>query len=217
MNKKIYKIINIAANLLIFLLMVVAVIVMIYVRESGALQESSWSALKYFTVLSNIFAGLTALMSAIYLFIDRKSILLNVLKFASTVSVALTFLTVILFLGPIYGYGLMYQNANLFMHLIVPVLAILQLLLLEERDENLNFITNFYAVVPMIAYGIFYMTNVIYHGGYGDINYDWYQFAAKGLGLGLVSFLVMAIVTFLISLLLYLGYKKINLTKNISE
>ena len=41
------------------------------------------------------------------------------LKYAATVSVGLTFLTVMLFLGPRFGYGAMFQGVNLWFHLLM--------------------------------------------------------------------------------------------------
>ena len=48
-----------------------------------------------------------------------------VLKFIGTVSVTVTFLTVVLFLAPFGDWGIMlFQGPNLVFHVIVPILAI---------------------------------------------------------------------------------------------
>lgn len=218
MNKKTYILLNIISNSVIFILMVTAFIMMFFFAQSEALAGSGWNALKYFTVLSNIYMGLISLISIIFIVMKKDSKILSIIKLTSTTSVTLTFMTVMAYLGPIYGYGLMFEGANLFMHLIIPVLAILHWLFLEPKRDDLKFIYSIYSIVPMILYGIVYLSNITYHGGYGNKNYDWYFFAAKGLGLGLVMFLIMIIVTYVFSIALYFGYKKINLiSKNVSD
>lgn len=78
----------------------------------GELAERGINSLKYFTVLSNLFAGLS---SVIWLISSREngkaSETVERLKYIAAASVALTFTVVMVFLGPLYGYPEMFNKA----------------------------------------------------------------------------------------------------------
>ena len=98
------------------------------------------------------------------------------------------------FLGPLYGYAAMFTGANLFFHMIVPVSAIAEIVLLSDqtytvRDNNL-------AVIPPLIYGAVYLINIALNGigEWPDTN-DWYQFLAWGYPVGIFIFAVICLVT----------------------
>ncbi len=170
---------------------------MVFDVESGRLSASGLASLKYFTVLSNLLCGAA---SVIYLF--KKSNGVRTFKFTATVAAALTFAVVLFFLGPLYGYASMYRGANLWMHLIVPVAAIIDLCVFDESCA-IPFRATFSAVVPMLIYGIAYVLNLLINGigEWPDTN-DWYGFMNWGVAGGVLIFAGIALVTWVIALVL---------------
>ena len=161
----------------------------------GTLSQNGLGNMKYFTILSNF---LEAAASAAWLAdTHRNGIAGNCserLKYVAAASVGLTFATVMVFLGPLYGYAAMFSGANLFFHMIVPVSAIAEIVLLSEqtytvRDNNL-------AVIPPLIYGAVYLINIALNGigEWPDTN-DWYQFLAWGYPVGILIFAVICLVT----------------------
>ena len=219
MNKK-FKILNIISNSLVFLLVLTSIIWIVSVTKYGEdqLLANGWEMLKFFTVESNIFVGLASLISLIFVLVDKYyPRWLCVLKYVATGTVTLTFLTVMFYLGPTLGFKSMLQDANLFMHLITPILAIAHLFLLEPKIPNMRFVnSSIVSVFPMFAYGVAYLFNVFVHDGYGNTKYDWYYFGALGPGVGIAMFFVMLIGTYIIGVGLYFGYNKIKL-KDVPE
>ncbi|MBQ9187786.1 MAG: hypothetical protein IJ138_00520, partial [Clostridia bacterium] len=73
--------------------------------DSGAFSGMGLYSLRYFTVLSNLLAGLASLLMFIQL-IRNKPLQrwLTILRLVASTGVLLTFLTVVLFLGPVFGY-----------------------------------------------------------------------------------------------------------------
>jgi hypothetical protein len=203
-----------ASNIVIFLCLVVSIILIFIYSGKGeqALVANGFESFKFFTVLSNVFMGITAFISLLYTKKEAPTWLL-ILKYLATCTVTLTLLTVMLYLGPVYGYIILLQYANAFMHLIIPVLAIFHLILLEPKLEQYKYIYVIYSVIPMLLYGIAYMINVTANNGYGNVKYDWYFFCQWGLGIGVVAFLAMIVFAFLIGLALYFAYKKIQIKK----
>ena len=109
------------------------------------------------------------------------------LNYASTAAVAVTFFTVLLFLGPLYGHRYMYLGANLFFHLLIPLLAMLAFCLMEEK--RLSFRESFLPVICPLIYGICYYINIQINGigEWPDTN-DFYGFLNWGLAFGFVIF-----------------------------
>ena len=179
--------------------------------DSGKLSAEGLRSLKYFTVLSNLLEGAAALVYAVCV----ARVLLGAaegiprwvqaLKYAAAVSVGLTFLTVIVYLGPKFGYKNMFLGSNLWFHLLVPVAAVLSFCLLE-RDGALPFAASFLAVLPMVLYGIGYVINLLLHGlGEGEDTHDWYGFAQGGAKIAAMVFAGMILTTWGFALLLRLA------------
>ena len=102
-------------NILVFLLVLAGTIVMMTIG-SGALAENSLSVFKYFTFQSNIFMGVVAFIYGYYQLLilrnkkDKIPHVLLVFNHIAVTAVGLTFMVVILVLGPGYGYDKMYSN-----------------------------------------------------------------------------------------------------------
>lgn len=183
------------------------------------LESTKLGMFKFFTVDSNIFMGIAALILAIeeYKLLNGKikeiDIHKYILKLMATAGVGLTFFTVFLYLGPISDGGIysMLLNSNLFFHLIIPVLSIINFIFFENTDK-LKIKHSLYGLIPMILYSVFYMINVFMHVENGNVavEYDWYWFVQNGIWSCIIVIPVIFIFTFLISLGLYKFNNKFN-------
>jgi len=162
--------------------------------RDGMLGGSGWSDLKYFTVLSNLFTGVVAVIWLVtYAVKGETPTWISTLKYVSAVAVFVTFTVVVVFLGPLYGYGRMYHGANLFFHLLIPLFAVA-----EEAifGEDVSFKQSFFACAPPLLYGIGYLSNCLVNGigSWDTVRNDWYSFLEWGYGVGVVIFLVICAV-----------------------
>lgn len=212
---------SIISNILIFVFTVFATIVMFtgfkFMGGDLPLSINGLEAFKFFTVESNIMMGLVALVFLCFEIklirkkADRIPNWIYGLKLVFTVGVALTMLTTTCFLAPTtpFGYFSMFTNANLFYHLLTPLLSIITFLFFEKTDR-IRFRYTFVGVVPMILYAIFYVWNVIVHAENGQINmmYDWYGFFAGGTSNIICVVPIMIGSTYLISYLLWFFNRK---------
>ena len=116
----------------------------------------------FFTVLSNCLSGIAALMMAISQIRGDVSQFVFMMKYLGTVSVTLTFLTVLLFLGPTQGgYAKWFFDGDFFYtHLIGPLLALLSFCLLERR--KMSFGSAMMGLLPMLLYGAVYLYKVMF-------------------------------------------------------
>ena len=211
MSKK-AKIINIVSNSLVFLLVIVGMIMMNLSISGGEtkLAASGIEALKYFTVESNLFVAGTSLLSIIFIVLNKEYKAFSIIKYVSVCSVTVTFLTVMFYLGPVFGMLAMLEGANLFFHLIVPVLSILHLLILEPIIKESNFKYTVFSILPVGLYGIAYLANIGANNGYGKLQYDWYFFGSYGLGIGFLLFLIMLALSYAAGIGLYFGFTKVK-------
>ena len=185
----------------------------------GMLAARGLASLKYFTVLSNILLAIASVAYAIGLGkvlagkAQAVSRGVHVLKYAGTVSVGLTFATVMLFLGPTMGYAFMFAGANLWLHLVVPVLAMVEFVALDHFWE-LTLRDNLCAILPLVVYGIGYVGNILINGvGSGYATNDWYGFTMFGMHMIPVVYLVMVAVTFCIGALVRFAHRKLAARK----
>lgn len=161
------------------------------VGKHGSLSAEGLQNLRYFTVLSNLLQGGVSLAYAL----GRRP---RRLKYAATVAVALTFFVVLLLLGPVYGYDSMYVGANFWFHLVVPVLAMVDFLFFD-REGRFTLRDSLLTMLPMVAYSLFYMGNLLKNGVKDN---DWYGFAVHGPPTAARVFLVILIGNWVIALLL---------------
>ena len=194
-------------NILVFLLVLTGTIVMMTIG-SGALSENNLSVFKYFTFQSNIFVGTIAAIYAYYQLLillnkkDKIPHVLFVFNHVGVTAVGLTFFIVVLFLAPGYGFDKMYNNANLFFHALVPIIAMLNYLFFL-KENKIKFLETIFAVIPPISYGIVYFIVVASQNGYGDLKIDFYGFGAKGPLIGAFNFLAVTIIAYTIGLFLF--------------
>ena len=214
MNKK--QITSIILNCLIFILVFFATFCMLAGIELMndnpeilAFTSSNLEAFKYFTVDSNVLAGLAALVFIIFQVMLAKGKISSIpkaiyaLKLAGTAGVTLTMLVTICFLIPQFGehWYILFMNNNLFFHLIIPLLCIISFCFFEPMGTY-KLSASLFGLIPMILYGIAYTINIAVHlNGPAPLkDYDWYNFLDGKLSNAIISVPVMIIVTWLISL-----------------
>ena len=163
----------------------------------GAQSEGGFQNLRYFTVLSNLLQGCVSLAYFFGKRVDRW-------KYASTTAMSLTFCVVIFFLGPTRGYDVMYSGANFFSHLSIPILAIVDFLVFD-RSCTYTLGDSLFTMIPLAAYGFFYMGNLFINGVEGN---DWYGFAKAGPEFAITGFAIILAANWIIALLLRLPRMK---------
>ena len=123
-------------------------------------------AFRYFTVDSNILCALAcaglipAAVKGLRTGVFSPSRRALAWKYVGAGAVGLTFAVVMVFLGPVFGYGMMFRGLNLFLHLINPLAAMISFLL-WERGEALDKGMILWADLPMAIYGVVYLLMVI--------------------------------------------------------
>ena len=136
------------------------------------------AAFRYFTVDANLLMGISALISLLSLIgrlSGRRSEVphrAEVLRLTAVSSVALAALVVAFYLAPeaALGFDSLYMGANLIFHGVTPVLAVAELLL-RHSEKPVRFRENLFCLIPVTAYGIYYIVPWVIAGGAG---YDWY-------------------------------------------
>ena len=148
--------------------------------EKGKLPET----FRYFTVLSNLFVALTALILLVCEF------------FGVLPAVTLTFLVVLLFLWPSLGsiQGL-WDGPELFMHLVTPLLAVLSFLFYEKQGLSAWIIP--LGLLPVLLYGWLYLDRVVVTKTWRDM----YGFNKNGRWK--LSFILMLLGAAVIAVLLW--------------
>ena len=218
--------VSLILNLTIVIFVILASIIMFtgfkFMEGEHILESTKIGMFRFFTVDSNIFMGIIALVFAVYEIkllkgkITDIPLKIYILKLMATVGVGLTFLTVFGYLGPISKGGIpsMIKNSNLFFHLLIPVLSMLNFVLFE-RTNKLKFRYTFYGVIPALIYSIYYLANVLIHMENGRVSpiYDWYWFVQGGLWQIIIVMPMMLAITYIISFVLW-RLNKNNKTNN---
>ena len=117
-------------------------------------------AFRFFTCQSNVFCALASLLTAVSQIPGPVPDGVWILKYTGTAAVTVTMMTVLLFLGPVYGYKELLKGSDLFMHLLTPVMALVSFCLFEKR--GMNFGTSLYGMLPVALYGPFYLYKTVY-------------------------------------------------------
>lgn len=221
MSWKISKIIECALNFIVFVFVMTGWMMMLFGDSSLTLSSEGLGSLKYFTVLSNLFVGITSLLSAIYGLIslfkgeEMMPLWAMIVHFSAVAGVTITFLVVVCFLSPVaeingQGYFVMFKGANLFLHLFSPLFAIINYIFFANNPKITAKSVSF-CVIPVLLYGIFYVLNYYLRWVNSEIegspNYDWYGFMGDGSALHVVVLMLTFIVG---SFLLGLGLWALN-------
>jgi hypothetical protein len=174
--------------------------------DNGTISAGGFRNLRYFTVLSNLLMAAASILNIVYTIIALKlnkeiPSWVSKLRYAGASAVALTLLVVLLFLWPVFHVPGLYSGANLFMHLIIPIMGGLSFVL--GGTETLKLKESFISVVPMLIYGAWYIGNNAINGigEWPDTN-DWYGFLSWGWGPGLIIFAVLILMTWGVALIM---------------
>ena len=116
--------------------------------------------MKYFTVLSNIFCAIAALAMAVCLITGSVPFWVWLLRYIGTAAVSVTFMTVMVFLGPAAGYRKMFSGADFHLHLVGPITAIVAFCFFE-RVYPMSFPLSLTGLIPVVIYGTVYLYKVI--------------------------------------------------------
>lgn len=209
--------ISLTINILVLILTIISSVIMFtgfkFMPDYGlTLETTKVGMLKFFTVDSNMLMGIISLI-----FIIEEIKILNgkekeikriyyILKLMAATAVGVTFFVVFAYLGPITKYGIksMVTNSNLFFHLLIPLISIINFILFEKTDK-LTLKDTKYGLIPSIIYAVFYLTNIFIHmeGGKVSPTYDWYWFVQNGVWTAIIVLPVLALITYLISLLIW--------------
>ena len=193
-------------DILIVLLVLTGVFFSLFVHDNKALLTTSGlKNFKYYTVLSNVFAGIVSLISLI-VSNEKKKNMITVLRLTAASMVTITFLTIALFLGPLYGMARMYRNANFFFHLVVPVITVINYLCIAD-NVAVKLKATFMSAALTFLYGFVYLMNCIINGigEWPDTN-DWYGFLNWGYPVGLLIFAVITLFSWLVAVFLRFLY-----------
>ena len=172
---------------------VLAMIALVRRTPEGKMPEN----FRYFTVLSNLFCALTALILLIFELFGAMPAWAVALKYMGTVAVTVTFLTVCLFLLPATRsiQGLFSNGTEIVMHLVTPLLAIFSFLCFEDRGLSACVIP--LGVLPVLLYGLLYFNRVVVARTWEDM----YGFNKSGKWRQ--SFALMLLGTVIIAVLLW--------------
>ncbi|MEE3377193.1 MAG: hypothetical protein VZR35_01820 [Lachnospiraceae bacterium] len=174
-----------------------------YLTGGGSLLSSrGLMSLKYYTTLSNIFAGIAAVIMIVVLARAKSGkvpVWAAVTKFASAVTVSVTFLVTLFFLAPTMGIGGLYKGELMFMHAVGPVLTVVSFFMNRDLPE-MKTSSALWATLPTILYGGVYSANIMLNGvGSGMNTNDWYGFAAAGVHTVPFVYALMVLLTYLLS------------------
>lgn len=193
---------EIILNIVIIVFTIVGIIFMLTGKpEEGALQATGIENFKFYTVLTNVFCGIVALIYLSLILLRKNTDKLAVLKLAAVCGVAITFAVVAFMFGPLYGYPQFYKRGNLFFHLLLPVMAMAEFIVVKRK--RIPFLHTIIAAVPTLLYGIGYMLNILINGIGGpwpDTN-DFYAFLSWGWPVGIGIFAGITITAFAVACL----------------
>ena len=115
--------------------------------------------LRYFTALSNVLCAIAALAVAIGRLCGSVPQAVFLLKYVGTCAVAVTLLTVLLFLGPTIGYRILMTGPDFWLHIVCPILSAVSLLAWDKSSAGFGVV--FLGALPVALYGVLYLYKVI--------------------------------------------------------
>ena len=164
--------------------------VLIHMRRS-----ETGHVMRYFTVQSNLFCAAALLCSAAADFFGYSSAVIGLWRFAGTVSVTVTLLTVLFFLIPQYGVRTLYTGPDLFLHLICPAAALITFAIRPRIAASAEYAA--LGVLPVLLYAALYLRKVV-------VTEEWNDFYGFNRGgRWKLSLAVMTVFTALLSAVIW--------------
>lgn len=191
---------DILFNLIIVFCTIYCTILCFRDKEGNWLFSEFCRKLRFFTLLSNILCALASLFVVISLRSGTLPYGVWLFKYIGTASVTVTFLTVMVFLGPTLGYKSQLEGWSFYLHAAGPLLAVVSFCFLE-RFYPLSLLTSLWGIAPVLLYGCLYLKKVVLSSGASQWD-DFYGFNKNGKWK--ISFAAMLIGTFFVCLLLWL-------------
>ena len=180
-------------NIIIFIIVLISWLRMVFGYTNSEFMARGLASFKYFTILSNLFEAIACI---IWIYNRNEKI-----KYIAAVSVTLTMMVTLLYLGPLFGYALMFAGVNFWLHLFVPLLSLLEVLL--WNNEKFTKKDNLLACLPLIIYGLFYLGNNLINGkGNWPHTNDWYGFLMWGYPVGIIIFILLILFVYFIGFLI---------------
>lgn len=157
----------------------------------------------YFTVQSNIFAILMALIflcNEVVLLVFKKSFtnqILLYLKFTATIAVTLTFIVFFTMLAPLVGINYLLSFNNFSLHAIVPILSIADFLVFDT-DIKMTYPKSLIGTAMPLYYVFFVYIGVPFNLQYGEnikFPYFFMDYETNGFlfekGLGVIFWIIV--------------------------
>lgn len=175
-NARARNIVSLVMNAAVFLMVLCALIWFFLPDGSdgvGNMTHGGAAVFRYFTVDSNMLAALACLLVIPY---NVRSIRRGedaipawalMLKMIGTVAVTLTFAVVVFYFVPLVGPSMVLTGANLPLHLLCPLLAVVSFCFLE-RGRRFTKTEMLLGVAPAVLYGVVYLTQVIFLENWED-------------------------------------------------
>lgn len=160
----------------------------------------------YFTVQSNIFIILMALITLIDEVVSiftKKSFMNQVLlyiKFSATIAITITFIVFFTMLAPLLGPDYLLSFNNFSLHAIVPIIAIVDFIIFDTRI-NLSYPKSLFGCIPPLCYMIFVYVGVPLKFQYGEnvkFPYFFLDYETNGFffekGLGIIFWIFVLLI-----------------------
>lgn len=185
-KQKILSFSSLLCNLFIVISTLICVISYFVTPHQGIIL--GFACFRYFTIDSNVLCMISAIIMMIFdcIALKKKGYRTpkwaSAFKFVGVVSVTLTFMTVVFFLGPTFpkGYEGLFTGENLYLHLLVPLIAIMSYFVFE-LDHKISWNYSWIGIIPVAIYAIVYLVMVLFvpstNGGW----IDFYGFNINGL------------------------------------
>lgn len=139
----------------------------------------------FFTTDSNILAAVGALLTAVCNIavlrgkLSEMPRVISAIKLMGTVSLQLTFFTVLFLLLPVYGFELLFGGTGSHMHAVAPLLSLITFVFLDGHSK-LPLRYALYGIIPMLIYAAVYLTQVVFIGFANGGWMDFYTFNRNG-------------------------------------
>ena len=164
MKTRTKTVVCLAGNLVIVVFTVLCVSHFFTKPQGGFMAVEKVKCFRYFTIDSNILCAVSACVAGFFCVKSLKSGQFSLppwarkIVFSGCAALMLTFLTVMLILGPTRGYDSMLGGDGMYMHLAGPLLS---LLLCRAEIDKIPKNTFIWGILPMVVYGIVYTVMVV--------------------------------------------------------
>ena len=133
------------------------------------------------------------------------------LRIIASATVMVTLTVVLTFLGPTKGYAPLFAGPSLFLHLVVPLVALVNCIV-SRAGRRVRCGVALLAMIPTVLYGAYYIGNILINGiGEGPATNDWYGFTIFGWKFVPVVYVAAILLTGLFGLILFLLGEPLNI------